>query len=176
MEYEGLQGASLGERANRLTAAAFDEVHVATAKSTLLRELAVLAYGDEYPAEVAPTGMTTWWILGRCIAGLRVGPGQRLVDLACGSGGPGLWLARASGADLVGGAWSPVAVQRSGRRRGLPRRRGLRARSRCGASRGASAHPTRRTVRLFRNGGRLAARSLMGDGLAAPPRSSRPAN
>src|SRR6266540_3006019 len=71
MEYEGLQGASLGERANRLTAAAFDEVHAATAKSTLLRELAVLAYGDEYPAEVAPTGMTTWWILGRCVSGLR---------------------------------------------------------------------------------------------------------
>ena len=100
MEYEGLQGASLGERANRLTAAAFDEVHAATAKSTLLRELAVLAYGDEYPAEVAPTGMTTWWILGRRVAGLRVGPRERLVDLACGSGGPGLWLARAAGADL----------------------------------------------------------------------------
>ncbi len=99
MEYEGLQGASLGERANRLTAAAFDEFHAATAKSTLLRELAALAYGDEYPAEVAPTGMTTWWILGRCVVGLRVGPGERLVDLACGSGSPALWLARAAGAD-----------------------------------------------------------------------------
>jgi SAM-dependent methyltransferase len=116
MEYEGLQGASLGERANRLTAAGFDQVHVAAAKSTLLREFAALAYGDEYPAEVAPTGMTTWWILGRCIAGLRVGPGERLVDLGCGSGGPGLWLARASGADLVGVDWSHVAVEAARRR------------------------------------------------------------
>jgi SAM-dependent methyltransferase len=111
MECEGLQGASLGERANRLTAAGFDKVHEATAKSTLLREFAALAYGNEYPAEVAPTGMTTWWILGRCIAGLRVGPGEQLVDLGCGSGAPGLWLARASGADLVGVDWSPVAVE-----------------------------------------------------------------
>jgi ubiquinone/menaquinone biosynthesis C-methylase UbiE len=33
-----------------------------------------------------------------------------LVDLACGRGGPGLWLCRATGADLVGVDWSPVGV------------------------------------------------------------------
>ncbi len=113
---DGLQGARLGERADSLTAAGFDEVHAATGKSALLRAFAARAYGDDYPAEVAPTGMTTWWILGRCVAGLRIGPGDQLVDLACGSGGPGLWLARASGADLVGVDWSPVAVDSARRR------------------------------------------------------------
>jgi ubiquinone/menaquinone biosynthesis C-methylase UbiE len=116
MEHEGLQGATLGERASRLTAAGFDEVHEATARSTLLPKFAALAYGEEYPAEVRATGMTTWWILGRCISGLRVGPGDTLVDLACGQGGPGLWLARATGADLIGIDWSSVAVEDARRR------------------------------------------------------------
>jgi len=49
--------------------------------------------------------------LGRCVSGLRVGPGQQLVDLACGRGGPGLWLARATGANLIGVDWSRVGVE-----------------------------------------------------------------
>jgi len=31
-----------------------------------------------------------------------LGPGQVLLDLACGQGAPGLWLARQIGCDLVG--------------------------------------------------------------------------
>ncbi|MFD0351521.1 class I SAM-dependent methyltransferase [Kitasatospora aburaviensis] len=41
--------------------------------------------------------------------GLR--PGDRLIDLGCGTGGTGLWLARATGARLVGIDISPVAVR-----------------------------------------------------------------
>ena len=33
---------------------------------------------------------------------LAIGPGSILVDLGSGRGGPGLWLARATGADLIG--------------------------------------------------------------------------
>jgi ubiquinone/menaquinone biosynthesis C-methylase UbiE len=81
-----------------------------------LSRIASLAYEDEYPTEVVPTGMTTWWLLSRCVSGLRVGPGATLVDLACGRGGPGLWLARATGADLVGVDWSSVAIEEARRR------------------------------------------------------------
>lgn len=45
------------------------------------------------------------------VSGLRVGAGQRLLDLACGRGGVGLWLARATGAQLTGVDWSPVVVR-----------------------------------------------------------------
>jgi len=64
----------------------------------------------------APVDITLEYTVPRSVAGLRVGPGERLVDLACGSGGPGLWIARASGADLVGVDWSPVAVEAARRR------------------------------------------------------------
>lgn len=94
-----------------LSAQTFDDGFAAMRGSDLFWELAAEAYGEDYPVEVRPTGMTTWWTLGRCVTALRVGNGQVLVDLACGQGGPGLWLARATGAELVGVDWSQVAVE-----------------------------------------------------------------
>lgn len=91
--------------------ATFDLAHGVAARSDLIWRLSAQAYGDDYPAEVQPWGGTTWWVLGRCVSGLRVGPGKLLVDLACGRGGPGLWLSRATGANLVGVDWSPVGVE-----------------------------------------------------------------
>ena len=40
----------------------------------------------------------------------QVGPGQAMLDLACGRGGVGLWLARATGAQLTGVDFSPVGI------------------------------------------------------------------
>jgi ubiquinone/menaquinone biosynthesis C-methylase UbiE len=93
------------------TAEGYDLVHEMSGRSELIWKLSAQAYGADYPAEVRPFGMTTWWVLGRLVSELRVGPGQHVVDLACGRGGPGLWLARATGANLVGVDWSRVAVE-----------------------------------------------------------------
>ncbi len=106
-----LPGAFRGVTPRPISAATFDQAHGVTARSELVRRLAAQAYGEDYPAEVEPWGMTTWWVLGRCVSALRVGPGQLLVDLACGRGGPDLWLARATGAGLIGVDWSPVGVE-----------------------------------------------------------------
>jgi ubiquinone/menaquinone biosynthesis C-methylase UbiE len=93
-----------------VTVETFDRAHGTTAKNELLWQLAGEAYGPDYPAELQAWGMTTWWTLGRFVSGLRVGPGADLVDLACGRGGVGLWLARATGCRLTGVDWSPAAV------------------------------------------------------------------
>lgn len=93
----------------------FDRAHEQTANElmwTLSRE----AYGDDYPVEIQPWGMTTWWTLGRYIAALRIRPDDHLVDLACGRGGVGLWLARATSARLTGVDWSPAGVRAASRR------------------------------------------------------------
>jgi ubiquinone/menaquinone biosynthesis C-methylase UbiE len=87
----------------------FDQLLSATAGSALLQQLRADAFGQEFTG-LETWSNTTWWLLGRLVAGLRIGPGERLGDLACGLGEPGLWLARATGADLVGVDWSPVAV------------------------------------------------------------------
>jgi ubiquinone/menaquinone biosynthesis C-methylase UbiE len=59
-------------------------------------------YGDDYPAEADPRGYVTLTELRAIARDLRVGPGQTFVDLGCGPGGPGLWVARETGAALVG--------------------------------------------------------------------------
>jgi ubiquinone/menaquinone biosynthesis C-methylase UbiE len=104
-----IRGAVVPPRVD-ITPEAFDRAHGTTAKNELLWRLSRESYGDDYPDEVEPWGMTTWWTLGQFIAGLRVGPGQHLIDLACGRAGVGLWLARATGAQLTGVDWSPAAV------------------------------------------------------------------
>jgi hypothetical protein len=42
----------------------FDDGFASMAGGELLWQLAAEAYGEEYPAEVQPWGMTTWWTLG----------------------------------------------------------------------------------------------------------------
>ena len=89
----------------------YDAAHAAVRGSALMRRLWSEAFGDEYPAEVAPFSSCTWWLLGHLVAALRLQPGGRLVDLGCGGGGPGLWLARALSANLIGIDFSRIAVE-----------------------------------------------------------------
>jgi ubiquinone/menaquinone biosynthesis C-methylase UbiE len=89
----------------------FDRAHGQYANSDVFWQVCNRAYGADWPTEVQAWGMTTWWTLGRFVSGLRLGPGQLLLDLACGRGGIGLWLARALNANLVGVDWSPAGVR-----------------------------------------------------------------
>jgi ubiquinone/menaquinone biosynthesis C-methylase UbiE len=70
-------------------------------------------YGDDYPEEARPRSFITLSELRRITGELRVGPGQTIVDLGHGWGGPGLWVARDTGASLVGIDLSDVGVARA---------------------------------------------------------------
>ncbi|MFI6321090.1 class I SAM-dependent methyltransferase [Nonomuraea sp. NPDC050556] len=86
-----------------------DRFHVSYTTGDLQRQLYAEAFGSEYPAEVEPTSSCTWSVLASMVRGLRLGPDEHLVDLGCGRGGPGLWLARAFSARLTGVDLSPKA-------------------------------------------------------------------
>jgi SAM-dependent methyltransferase len=68
------------------------------------------AYRSEFPAEFAHIGFLTLDEAQRLLALLAPAPGDVLVDVACGTGGPGLWIARQSGASLTGIDPSPAGL------------------------------------------------------------------
>ena len=98
------------------TPEASDGVFAALAQSPTIRRIWREAYGDEYPEEAQPFGFITISMLQRIAREVLVGPDQTLADLACGSGGPGLWVARATRARLVGMDYSAVAIQQARQR------------------------------------------------------------
>ncbi|MFC8349779.1 class I SAM-dependent methyltransferase [Streptomyces sp. NPDC057280] len=89
----------------------YDAFHAARAESPLVSELYARAMGDAYPAEVAPYSSCDWPLLGTLTSRLKLRPGQLLADIGCGTGGVGLWLARALNTRLVGIDVSAKAVR-----------------------------------------------------------------
>jgi ubiquinone/menaquinone biosynthesis C-methylase UbiE len=71
------------------------------------------AFGEEYPADEATDGYITRSELREMVAALHVGPGDKIADLGCGRGGPGQWIASATGAELVGIDFSAVALEQA---------------------------------------------------------------
>jgi ubiquinone/menaquinone biosynthesis C-methylase UbiE len=69
------------------------------------------AFGEEYPVDEATDGYVTRSELREMVLTLHVGPGQKIADLGCGRGGPGQWIAGATGAALVGIDFSTVALE-----------------------------------------------------------------
>jgi len=92
-------------------AQAYDAVYVGLRKSpTLQRIWREHALGAAYPNGFEHLSFLTVSELRRLAATLQIRPGETLVDLACGAGGPALWIAKATSARLVGIDASHVAV------------------------------------------------------------------
>ncbi|WP_329140982.1 SAM-dependent methyltransferase [Streptomyces sp. NBC_00670] len=89
----------------------FDAFHTARAAHGLVDRLYAEAMGDAYPHDVAPYSSCDLVLLGQLVGRLRLRPGQVLGDAGCGTGGVGLWLARALGVRLVGWDVSLAAVR-----------------------------------------------------------------
>jgi len=100
------------------TAAGFDEGFAIAAASRGLRRVWQLADPD-LPVEIEPFSFVSAALLDHVAAALGLSPGQTLVDLGCGRGGPGLWLARQAGAFLVGVDFSAVAIEQASQRAAL---------------------------------------------------------
>ncbi len=98
-------------------ASGFDATFAALAKSPTVPRVFKEVFGGEAPPdEVVPFSFVTKSDLERCSKELMLGPGDTLLDLACGGGGPGLWIARETGAKIVGVDHSTVAVNQAAKR------------------------------------------------------------
>jgi ubiquinone/menaquinone biosynthesis C-methylase UbiE len=107
-----------GQAVSRPTAAGFDEGFAAIAASPGMRRLWEAADPD-LPPEVEPFSFVSIALLSQVALTLALSPGQTLVDLGCGRGGPGLWLAQSQSVSLIGVDFSAVAVQQASDRAAL---------------------------------------------------------
>lgn len=81
--------------------AVFSEAFAGEA-STVQEQVWAEVLGDEYPAGIGTYSYTTRSELGRIARAVEVTPGDTLVDLGCGRGGPGIVVAELTGAVLIG--------------------------------------------------------------------------
>jgi SAM-dependent methyltransferase len=88
----------------------YDFAYSAVIRDHFLEELHRRAIGDEYPDGIEVTGSCTLSMLKRALEGLHLPENGLLVDLGCGLGGPGHWIALRSKARLLGFDVSQVAV------------------------------------------------------------------
>jgi ubiquinone/menaquinone biosynthesis C-methylase UbiE len=91
------------------TATAFDEGFTQAAASAGLRRVWQASEPD-LPAEIEPFSFISVALLDHLVRSLDLAAGATLADLACGRGGPGLWLAKTTGAALIGVDFSRIAV------------------------------------------------------------------
>jgi SAM-dependent methyltransferase len=89
----------------------YDAVYDATPRSPTLRRLwSELAAETDYPEAFLHISFVTLAELQRIANALNLLPSKTVVDLGCGRGGPALWVARETGAQLIGVDFSPAAV------------------------------------------------------------------
>jgi SAM-dependent methyltransferase len=107
-----------GQAPSLPTAAGFEEGFSAIAASPGIRRVWQTVDPD-LPPQIEPFSFVSVDLLGHVAHALALSPGQTLVDLGCGRGGPGLWLAQSQGASLIGVDFSAVAVQQASERASL---------------------------------------------------------
>ncbi len=94
----------------------FNDVYQGQQQSETFRRILREVFGDQHAVEADPTGFLTVNDLNSFVTHLKIEKGQKLADLACGLGGAGLWVARATGASLVGVDISDIAVRQAAQR------------------------------------------------------------
>ena len=88
----------------------FNDSHVARLRSVVLERIHRAAFGDDYAVDTYTNGFYSRAVLERLCDALKLAPGRTLADLGCGHGGPGLWVARRTGANLIGIDISPGGI------------------------------------------------------------------
>ena len=89
----------------------FDEIFAQVARSDTLAAIWREVYEEDYPRDARPFSFVTVPELQWLASTISVTGGRRFADLACGQGGPSLFVARQTGASVIGIDSSVVAVQ-----------------------------------------------------------------
>ena len=94
----------------------WDRVFDALERTTVLDEIRRKVYPDDYAEGLKALSMVMLSELRWCAEALQLDPGDLFVDLGCGLGGPGLWLAAATSTSVMGVDISHVALRHARKR------------------------------------------------------------
>jgi ubiquinone/menaquinone biosynthesis C-methylase UbiE len=94
----------------------WDRVFDALERTTVLDEIRREVYPDDYADGLKALSMVMGSELRWCAEALQLEPGSVFVDLGCGLGGPGQWLANATSTAVIGVDISHAALQHARRR------------------------------------------------------------
>jgi SAM-dependent methyltransferase len=107
----------IGDGVFRAVHESYDAVYDALPRGETFNRLwRMSAYHGDFPELFAHIGFLTAGEAQRLHEMLHIAPGEVLVDLGCGAGGPGLWMARESGASLIGIDPSAAGLAAAGQR------------------------------------------------------------
>jgi len=99
----------------------FDEIFSVLSRSEVLGAIWRQVYGTDVPGAATPFSFVTASELTFIANQLNIGATHRFLDLACGQGGPGFFVARQTGASMIGldssGAAITGAIAEASRRR-----------------------------------------------------------
>jgi ubiquinone/menaquinone biosynthesis C-methylase UbiE len=87
----------------------FDRLHMAIFESEAYRD-AIRESSPELPEWLTPASVIDICDLQTFADEVNIGAGHTIIDLGCGGGGPGLWVAEQTGASLIGVDASSAAV------------------------------------------------------------------
>jgi SAM-dependent methyltransferase len=93
---------TLSAPSSRQDRSRFDDIFRCIAGSRILQTIWRDVYGNDFPEEASPFSFVTLPELRSIVDALRLAPGLRFADIGCGQGGPSLFVARASGAAVIG--------------------------------------------------------------------------
>jgi ubiquinone/menaquinone biosynthesis C-methylase UbiE len=100
-----------------LVADGYDAVYAAWPASPTLQGIWQReARGSHYPTGFEHISFLTVDELQQIAAQLELSPGGRVLDVACGAGGPGLWVAQQNRATLLGVDFSRIGIRLAARR------------------------------------------------------------
>lgn len=100
-----------------IVAQGYDAVYEATPRSpTLWRIWKEKASGDDYPDDFSHISFVDLADLRALAKALQMSAESTFADVACGMGGPGLWIAKETGASLSGVDFSRMAVSQAEKR------------------------------------------------------------
>lgn len=94
----------------------FNDAYKQPANCLTIQNIFRDVYGNEYIREADQSSFLTKTDLQQFVSNLSIGQGQVFLDLGCGRGGPGLWVARETGANLTGIDISEVAINHAASR------------------------------------------------------------